>query len=140
MFDGTRTRHAVIGAVLLLVLSAFGAVMAGKAGKDFTTDLDLKLPALAKTPPILLSVDTPRLTRAFCPNRCRMRAYACPLRTGSRRRQHTARRQHAARLHLPRARRRLLVAHRPARRDDAFELIRRHQTIGAPDRPASNRS
>ncbi|MDX2087595.1 MAG: alkaline phosphatase family protein [Kofleriaceae bacterium] len=45
------------------MLSSLGAVQAGKAGKDFTTDLDLKTPALAKAPPIVLSVETPRLSR-----------------------------------------------------------------------------
>jgi hypothetical protein len=61
--DHHRTRPAVVGAVLLLLVAALGAVQAGKAGKDFTTDLELVTPALAKTPPIVLSPDTPRLAR-----------------------------------------------------------------------------
>jgi len=59
----SSTRPAVIGALLLLVLSALGAVQAGSAGKDFTTDLELATPALAKTPPIVLGGETPRLAR-----------------------------------------------------------------------------
>ena len=59
----SRTRPAVVAALVLLAASAFGAIQAGSAGRAFTRDLELALPALARTAPVVVPVDTPRLAR-----------------------------------------------------------------------------
>jgi hypothetical protein len=58
-----RTRPAAVAALVLLAASASGAIQAGTAGKAFTRELELVEPALARTAPVVLPVDSPRLAR-----------------------------------------------------------------------------
>lgn len=53
----------MVAALVLLVASVVGVVKAGSAGKDFTGELELVEPALARTAPVILPVESPRLAR-----------------------------------------------------------------------------
>ncbi len=53
----------MVAALVLLAASAFGAVRVGTAGKEFTRELELVEPALARTAPVILPVDSPRIAR-----------------------------------------------------------------------------
>ncbi len=53
----------MVAALVLLAASTFGAIQAGTAGKAFTRELELVEPALARTSPVVMPIETPRLAR-----------------------------------------------------------------------------
>ncbi len=55
------TRQVVAAALVLLVLGTIGAIQAVRAGTSFSYDLEQDRPALARMPPAIEAVATPRL-------------------------------------------------------------------------------